>query len=89
MNEIWKRWAIALIVFLCIGTVVEAFSCSALANAMFSSKHRAVYWAKRYHAAGCGFVVALNLPVSDEEDLAEALRHGDESDSMGVSGKRG
>jgi hypothetical protein len=32
----------------------DALSCDGLANAMFSSKHHAVYWAKRYYAAGCG-----------------------------------
>ena len=71
MTETSKRCAIALVVFLSIGTLAEALSCSALANAMFSSKHRAVYWAKRYYAAGCGFAAALNLPVG-EEPLAEA-----------------
>jgi hypothetical protein len=82
MNKIWKRWAMALIVFLSIGTVVEALSCSALANAMFSSRHRTVYWAKRYYAAGCGFAVALNLPAG-EGQVAEArsLPLWDETDS--------
>jgi hypothetical protein len=82
MNQNRKRWAIALIAFLSIGTTIEALSCSALANAMFSSKHRAVYWAKRYYAAGCGFAVALNVPGS-EGPVAEApdMPLWDETDS--------
>ena len=36
-----------------VASPAHALSCKALANAMFHSRHRAVYWAQRYAAAGC------------------------------------
>lgn len=81
MNKIWKRWAMALIVFFSIGTIAEALSCSVLAHAMFTSKHRALYWAKRYYAAGCGFAVALNFPVGEEPVAGAPSLPWDETDS--------
>jgi hypothetical protein len=36
-----------------VATPAHALSCHTLANAMFTSRHHAVYWAHRYYAAGC------------------------------------
>jgi hypothetical protein len=36
-----------------VATPAHVLSCHDLANAMFKSKTRAVYWARRYTNAGC------------------------------------
>lgn len=55
MKRVWMRGSIFLILTLgATATVYANLSCSQLANHMFTSATRAVYWAKRYYNAGCG-----------------------------------
>jgi hypothetical protein len=46
--------AFAILGILFAARAAEALGCGGLAKAMFSSKHHALYWAKRYYRAGCG-----------------------------------
>jgi hypothetical protein len=64
MKGIWRNGVAVLILLFGVVAVVEAnVSCSALANHMFTSATRAVYWAKRYYNAGRGDVEVFRVPV--------------------------
>src|SRR3981189_3534661 len=68
MRRSWKQFTVTFILVLAIATVTDALSCGDLANHMFTSRTRAVYWAKRYFKAGCGFDIfgtPTGLPTAE------------------------